>query len=319
MDSILQSSPVHVKAAPEVIVARMEEARSGGRVRAVQTKPSHLVRQATIGAETLEPSMGDLLAAIDGLDTDTPRGGEDKGQSQSLSMVPTSDFEEEWRSESEDGDAEQIVQVVVHVEGLGPQTLELRVSRRGVEKLDGAASAALGPKCRRTVVPILIGKNQQQPGGSASQSSAKKVGKEEEAGGGEAPEVVTRNSSRGPGGELGDLVTLASTEGADWGRRRSVSPLRLQLPEPSRRGRNVQTSVEEEGPADKPTVSKPVTEEKQSQTEDDGCESAGREVEVQTTEAEGEDEGTQTIPVAMSQAAMQTDPKPIQVKLCGSC
>ena len=87
-----------------------------------------LVRQLAIIKEPLDAAMAELAASIDGLDTaDTPRdggGGEGGGgggglektgegqQPVSMSMMPTSDFEEEWRSESEDGDgSDQILQV----------------------------------------------------------------------------------------------------------------------------------------------------------------------------------------------------------------
>lgn len=89
-----------------------------------------LVRQLAIIKEPLDAAMAELAASIDGLDTaDTPRdgggggGGEGGGgggmvektggrQPGSLSMMPTSDFEEEWRSESEDGEgSDQILQV----------------------------------------------------------------------------------------------------------------------------------------------------------------------------------------------------------------
>ena len=89
-----------------------------------------LVRQLAIIKEPLDAAMAELAASIDGLDTaDTPRdgggggGGEGEGgggmvektggrQPGSLSMMPTSDFEEEWRSESEDGEgSDQILQV----------------------------------------------------------------------------------------------------------------------------------------------------------------------------------------------------------------
>jgi hypothetical protein len=82
------------------------------------------VRQLAIIKEPLDAAMAELAASIDGLDTaDTPRDGgggggggsvEKTGSRQlgSMSMMPTSDFEEEWRSESEDGEgSEQILQV----------------------------------------------------------------------------------------------------------------------------------------------------------------------------------------------------------------
>ena len=92
-----------------------------------------LVRQLGIIKEPLDAAMAELAASIDCLDTaDTPRdggggggdGGEGGGgggegvekaggrQPGPMSMMPTSDFEEEWRSESEDGEgSDQILQV----------------------------------------------------------------------------------------------------------------------------------------------------------------------------------------------------------------
>ena len=75
-------------------------------------------RQGTIIKEPLDAAMAELAASIDGLDTaETPRGeGKTSGGEVAVApvsmMMPTSDFEEEWRSESEDGDAsDQILQV----------------------------------------------------------------------------------------------------------------------------------------------------------------------------------------------------------------
>ena len=188
-------------------------------------------------------------------------------------------------------------------------------------------STSPGIKCRRTVVPILIGKI---PTTATSQSSGKKVAEEEEeeekeGGGGEGPEVV--NSLAGSSA-LGDLVCLSSPHqeapGGDWGPRRSVSPLRLSLPQrqPKTKESFSQTPAGKEGGAhvSQDLAEIPLTTEssvndkdggwlKETQTEN----VCSEEQEVQTEEAEGEDEGTQTIPVAMSQANSQTDPSPIQV------
>ena len=186
-------------------------------------------------------------------------------------------------------------------------------------------STSPGIKCRRTVVPILIGKI---PTTATSQSSGKKVAEEEEekeGGGGEGPEVV--NSLAGSSA-LGDLVCLSSPHqeapGGDWGPRRSVSPLRLSLPQrqPKTRESFSQTPSGKEGGAhvSQDLAEIPLTTESSGNDKDGGelketqtenvC---SEEQEVQTEEAEGEDEGTQTIPVAMSQANSQTDPSPIQV------
>ena len=188
-------------------------------------------------------------------------------------------------------------------------------------------STSPGIKCRRTLVPILIGKI---PTTATSQSSGKKVAEEEEeeekeGGGGEGPEVV--NSLAGSSA-LGDLVCLSSPHqeapGGDWGPRRSVSPLRLSLPQrqPKTKESFSQTPSGKEGGThvSQDLAEIPLTTEssvndkdggelKETQTENVYSE----EQEVQTEEAEGEDEGTQTIPVAMSQANSQTDPSPIQV------
>ena len=188
-------------------------------------------------------------------------------------------------------------------------------------------STSPGIKCRRTVVPILIGKI---PTTATSQSSGKKVAEEEEeeekeGGGGEGPEVV--NSLAGSSA-LGDLVCLSSPHqeapGGDWGPRRSVSPLRLSLPQrqPKTKESFSQTPSGKEGGAhvSQDLAEIPLTTESSGNDKDGGelketqtenvC---SEEQEVQTEEAEGEDEGTQTIPVAMSQANSQTDPSPIQV------
>ena len=186
-------------------------------------------------------------------------------------------------------------------------------------------STSPGIKCRRTVVPILIGKI---PTTATSQSSGKKVAEEEEeekeGGGGEGPEVV--NSLAGSSA-LGDLVCLSSPHqeapGGDWGPRRSVSPLRLSLPQrqPKTKESFSQTPSGKEGGAhvSQDLAEIPLTTES-SVNDKDGSELketqtenvCSEEQEVQTEEAEGEDEGTQTIPVAMSQANSQTDPSPIQ-------
>ena len=96
-----------------------------------------LVRQLAIIKEPLDAAMAELAASIDGLDTaDTPRDGggggggggsvEKSGSRQpgSMSMMPTSDFEEEWRSESEDGEgSEQILQVAAFTLFYFPRSL----------------------------------------------------------------------------------------------------------------------------------------------------------------------------------------------------
>ena len=197
--------------------------------------------------------------------------------------------------------------------------------------MERVSSTSPGLKCRRTLVPILIGKI---PASATSQSSGKKVAEEEEeegeehsGGGGEGPEVA--NSLAGShNSALGDLVCLSSPHqeapGGDWGPRRSVSPLRLSLPQrqPKTKESFSQTPSGKEGGThvSQDLAEIPLTTEssvndkdggelKETQTEN----VCSEEQEVQTEEAEGEDEGTQTIPVAMSQANSQTDPSPIQV------
>ena len=102
-------------------------------------------------------------------------------------------------------------------------------------------------------MPILIGKI---PASATSQSSGKKVAEEEEegehSGGGEGPEVA--NSLAGShNSALGDLVCLSSPHqegpGGDWGPRRSVSPLRLGLPQRQGRGSSGQTEAFSQTPA----------------------------------------------------------------------
>ena len=307
-----------------------------------RAKVGVLVRQDTVIKEPLDAAMAELAASIDGLEVVTPRGGGEEPVEvrAPACIVPTSDFEEEWRSESEDGDAgEQLVQVVVRMAGVPETSMLLRVGRQGVEKLNTVDSASLSPKWRRTMVPIIIG---EMPTNAAnSRSSGKKVAEEEEEeGGGEGPEFADSSA-------LGDLVCLSSPHQGPGDSRRSVSPLRLGLQQTRRRGRGVQTeappllTTNEVGTAtehsaaesEESVVTKPeveVTKEgevtkananldvelketfvKETQTEDVG----GEEREVQTEDMEGEDEGTQTIPIAMSQATMQTEPQPIQVSL----
>ena len=192
----------------------------------------------------------------------------------------------------------------------------LRVGRHGVEKLNIVDSASLSPKWRRTMVPIIIG---EMPTNAAnSRSSGKKVAEEEEEeGGGEGPEFADSSA-------LGDLDRLASPHQGPGHSGRSVSPLRLSLPQrqPKTKESFSQTPSGKEGGAhvSQDLVEIPLTTEssvndkdggelKETQTEN----VCSEEQEVQTEEAEGEDEGTQTIPVAMSQANSQTDPSPIQV------
>ena len=194
--------------------------------------------------------------------------------------------------------------------------------------MERVSSTSPGLKCRRTLVPILIGKI---PATATSQSSGKKVGEEEE-------EEVANSlaGSQSHNSALGDLVCLSSPHqeapGGDWGVRRSVSPLRLGLPQRQQLSGSLSShqtleafsqtgAVTEDGShvsqdlahqsslTRESSVNEREGELKETQTEDVCVE----EQEVQTEETEGEDEGTQTIPVAMSQANSQTDPTPIQV------
>ena len=197
--------------------------------------------------------------------------------------------------------------------------------------MERGSSTSPGLKCRRTLVPILIGKI---PPTATSQSSGKKVGEEEE-------EEVANSlaGSQSHNSALGDLVCLSSPHqeapGGDWGVRRSVSPLRLGLPQRQQQQRGSLSShqtleafsqtgaVIEDGShvnqdlahqsslTRESSVNEREGELKETQTEDVCVE----EQEVQTEETEGEDEGTQTIPVAMSQANSQTEPTPIKVAI----
>ena len=188
-----------------------------------------------------------------------------------------------------------------------------------------------GLKCRRTLVPIVIGKI--PAGATTSQSSGKKVAEEEEEEEGvlEGPEVANSGSQHNSV-PLGDLVCLSSPhEGGAWLGRRSVSPLRLDLPQrpapPTQTEAFSQTAAVTEGGshvnqdlAKETQADNLTTAESPARVKDSECEATqtedvhNEEQEVQTEEAKGEDEGTQTIPIAMSQANSQTDPSPIQVE-----
>ena len=191
-----------------------------------------------------------------------------------------------------------------------------------------------GLKCRRTVVPIVIGKI--PAGATTSQSSGKKVAEEEEEEEGvlEGPEVANSGSQHNSV-PLGDLVCLSSPHeagGEAWQERRSVEPLHLDLPQrpapPTQTeafsqtaavtegGSHVNQDLAKETQADNLTTAESPASVKASECEATQTEDVhNEEQEVQTEEATGEDEGTQTIPVAMSQANSQTDPSPIQVVL----
>ena len=209
--------------------------------------------------------------------------------------------------------------------------------------MERVSSTSPGLKCRRTLVPILIGKI---PASATSQSSGKKVAEEEEegeehsGGGGEGPEVA--NSLAGShNSALGDLVCLSSPHqeapGGDWGPRRSVSPLRLGLPQRQQPrgslsgqtseafsqtaavtegGSHVSQDLAHQGSPQIPSTTESSVKDREGELKETQTENVCvEEQEVQTEETEGEDEGTQTIPVAMSQANSQTDPSPIQVVL----
>ena len=140
---------------------------------------------------------------------------------------------------------------------------------------------------------------------------------------------------------LGDLVCLSSPHqeapGGDWGPRRSVSPLRLGLPQRQQPrgslsgqtseafsqtaavtegGSHVSQDLAHQGSPQIPSTTESSVNDRESELKETQTENVCvEEQEVQTEETEGEDEGTQTIPVAMSQANSQTDPSPIQVVL----
>ena len=188
-----------------------------------------------------------------------------------------------------------------------------------------------GLKCRRTLVPIVIGKI--PAGATTSQSSGKKVAEEEEEGVLEGPEVANSGSQHNSV-PLGDLVCLSSpheTGGEAWQGRRSVEPLLLDLPQrpapPTQTEAFSQTAAVTEGGshvnqdlAKETQADNLTTAESPASARGSECEATqtddvhNEEQEVQTEEAAGEDEGTQTIPIAMSQANSQTDPSPIQVE-----
>ena len=115
-DKVLEEDDVQQPDNAEVVLHEGTTEEETDHDQSIQDRPL-FERQGTIIKEPLDAAMAELAASIDGLDTaETPRGeGKTSGGEVAvapMSMMPTSDFEEEWRSESEDGDAsDQILQV----------------------------------------------------------------------------------------------------------------------------------------------------------------------------------------------------------------
>ena len=116
-DKVLEEDDVQQPDNAEVVLHEGATEEETDHDQSIQDRPL-FERQGTIIKEPLDAAMAELAASIDGLDTaETPRGeGKTSGAEVAVApvsmMMPTSDFEEEWRSESEDGDAsDQILQV----------------------------------------------------------------------------------------------------------------------------------------------------------------------------------------------------------------
>ena len=115
-DKLLEEDDVQQPDNAEVVLHEGTTEEETDHDQSIQDRPL-FERQGTIIKEPLDAAMAELAASIDGLDrAETPlREGKTSGGEVAvapMSMMPTSDFEEEWRSESEDGDAsDQILQV----------------------------------------------------------------------------------------------------------------------------------------------------------------------------------------------------------------
>ena len=116
-DKLLEEDDVQQPDNAEVVLHEGTTEEETDHDQSIQDRPL-FERQGTIIKEPLDAAMAELAASIDGLDTaETPRGeGKTSGGEVAVApvsmMMPTSDFEEEWRSESEDGDgSDQILQV----------------------------------------------------------------------------------------------------------------------------------------------------------------------------------------------------------------
>ena len=116
-DKLLEEGDVQQPDNAEVVLHEGTTEEETAHDQSIQDRPL-FERQGTIIKEPLDAAMAELAASIDGLDrAETPRGeGKTSGAEVAVApvsmMMPTSDFEEEWRSESEDGDAsDQILQV----------------------------------------------------------------------------------------------------------------------------------------------------------------------------------------------------------------
>ena len=116
-DKLLEEDDVQQPDNAQVVLHEGTTEKETDHDQSIQDRPL-FERQGTIIKEPLDAAMAELAASIDGLDTaGTPRGeGKTSGGEVAVApvsmMMPTSDFEEEWRSESEDGDgSDQILQV----------------------------------------------------------------------------------------------------------------------------------------------------------------------------------------------------------------
>ena len=116
-DKVLEEDGVQQPDNAEVVLHEGATEKETDHDQSIQDRPL-FERQGTIIKEPLDAAMAELAASIDGLDSsETPRGeGKTSGGEVAVApvsmMMPTSDFEEEWRSESEDGDgSDQILQV----------------------------------------------------------------------------------------------------------------------------------------------------------------------------------------------------------------
>ena len=193
-------------------------------------------------------------------------------------LVPTSDLEEEWRSESEEDQdgSDQLVSIRLDVED-EVRLVHLQVSRRGVRLV--TEPEAVRTVCQ-TTVPIVFC--------SQSRYTEKKV---------PADLALTDVSQLAPVRSLSPVVfTPAETEVS---LKRSAAELKRQL-----------TFVETPRETDK-SEADCQTERLEVRAVEVQTEQGRVEADSQTeVEAKRDEEaGTQTIPVAMSQAGVQTQPQ----------
>ena len=252
-------------------------------------------------------------------------------------LIPTSDFEEEWKSESDEDDAlEQIVQIYLNIEGSGPQVFDLHVTKHGVRKLlpNNQCFNLHLAKLTKTVVPILVG-NSSQTGLAERKADWEPENVNSLA-------SVTSDLATSPASSLTSPV-IPWDEHQDVGtslkQKRSLSPVCFEVSQKTTAALKRQNTFvescsqtnddsEAEVGARKLKRNNSVTQTeevlikcvikavpKETQTEDKliGV------IETQTEVKEIKNEiksctmlGTQTIPIAVSQASMQTDPLPIK-------